>query len=45
MGCNAQFEEHSSDQKVQVCYEQEGIENDSEYLGCLIDLLSDLTEA
>lgn len=32
-------------QTVYVCYEQEGIENDSEYLGTLFDLLSDLAEA
>jgi hypothetical protein len=28
-----------------VCYEQEGIENDSDYLGYLFDLLSDLADA
>ena len=33
------------DQTVYVCYEQEGIENDSDYLGSLFDLLSDLAEA
>ncbi len=33
------------DQTVHVCYEQKDIENDSEYLGYLCDLLSDLAEA
>jgi len=33
------------DQNVYLCYEQDSIENDSEYLGYLFDLLSDLAEA
>ncbi|MCP4397866.1 MAG: hypothetical protein GY801_11290 [bacterium] len=36
---------HTVDRDVYLCYVQAGIENDSEYLGYLFDLISDLAEA